>query len=153
MNSVTDLTVKICNLDSRQQKALSNCIINYSYQPNSLCERIQQFIYLFVEHGKMYIGCSDWDKAVNALEQKSFQIIPVPFIYFLPESSIRSTSELGVNALIKLNHYQTPPIPEFITDYIASRFTIDDAPEMIEKILIFSLSRLFNANFDRQSLL
>ncbi len=80
MNSVTDLTVRICNLDELQEKSVRNCVINHSMQPSGIFERIGVIFYLIVEKGKMYFQCSDWDKAVRALEQKSFQVIPQTLI-------------------------------------------------------------------------
>ena len=136
MNSFTNIAVNFCNLDPCQREAVVTCIVNRSLQPEGLCDRIAYIFYLIVENGKMYLGCSDWDKAVDALEEKTFKIIPLLLIYILPESSIRATSELGIKGLIRLNKYPTPYIP----DFVSSRISIDDLPAIGGKAIEFVLS-------------
>ena len=125
LSGVTDLTLSFINLESDEYNDVAKCIVNYTQQRNGLTEKVSYVVYIVIEDIKHLFEKSDWDKAVKALEQKTTRAVPTVLIRLLPDSTVKKTSEFGLQQLIKVNRWDKVPVPQSVINYVEENCTVD----------------------------
>ncbi len=131
LSGIANISLSFINLDVDSQEQVAKCLVNYTVDPDGICEHISHVIYVLMEEIKHLFDASDWDKAVRALEQKQTKLIPSLVVHMLPEKSLRKTSEYGVKILVDANRMRRVPVPRSLIQFIEKNLTVDHVASAI----------------------